>query len=235
MKNSEFFSHYFLFCPKPLCFFKHFNKKIIFLLLIFVKLSEITTQNFQTLPPNILSQDSTLYVIKNNENKNIILTSKEIFSGLEPKKLGNLENEFSENTEFTTYDSNYMLAVCTNNHLFIQFNINTQEKYILNNYEDFGLSLTTSVCSISYIDSYAYIIHTRIDGAYVLYTVIQINLINSENGPIKGDYFKHYYYISSNLLAPNDFKFISCEAIRVIDSSESSLICINIYIDEMNL
>ena len=235
MKNSEFFSHYFLFCPKPLCFFKHFNKKIIFLLLIFVKLSEITTQNFQTLPPNILSQNSTLYVIKNNENKNIILTSKEIFSGLEPKKLGNLENEFSENTEFTTYDSNYMLAVCTNNHLFIQFNINTQEKYILNNYEDFGLSLTTSVCSISYIDSYAYIIHTRIDGAYVWYTVIQIKLINSENGPIKGDYFKHYYYISSNLLAPNDFKFISCEAIKVIDSSESSLICINVYIDEMNI
>ncbi len=229
MKNSN--SNYFLPTLKSLYFFKHFNKKLIFLFLILIKLSEFNSQIFQTLPPNILSQDSTLYEIKNNENKNIILTSKEIFSGLEPKKLGNLENEFRENTEFTTYDSNYMLAVCTNNHLLIQFNINSQEKKILYNYEDLKLSLTTSVCSISYFDSYAYIIHTSIDedGAYVKYTLIKINLINSEDGPIKGDYFKKYYKTES-LFTPKNFKFISCEAIKAIDSSNSSLICTNIYI-----
>ena len=228
MRNSN--SNYFLPTLKSLYFFKHFNKKLIFLFLILIKLSEFNSQTFQTLPPNILSQDSTLYEIKNNENKNIILTSKEIYSGIKPVKLGNLENEFRENTEFTTYDSNYMLAVCTNNHLFIQFNINSQEKNVIYNYDDLELSLTTSVCSISYFDSYAYIIHTSIDenGVYVIYTLIKIKLINSENGLIQGDYFIKYN-TKKNLITPKDFKFISCEAIKVIDSSKSSLICTNIY------
>lgn len=130
-----------------------------FLLAILFK--GIVAQYFQVLTPKTLTTGTSLMPVKDYENMNLIITKKEIFTGLNPVKIGEFDEEFPQSTSFATYNSEYILAACTNKGLLSYIKINSLplEEVPLISYSDFNLTKTDYVCSISYLDPIVYLVH----------------------------------------------------------------------------
>ena len=140
--------------------FINFVPKLILVLFTF---ETIVSQDFQSLTLKVLADETSLMDIKDYEDQNLIITKKEIFSGLNPQKIGEFVNEFPQSSAFAAFNSQYILAACTNNALLSYININSLNSLVetpLLSYEDFGLEKTNYIRSISHLDPYVFIVHT---------------------------------------------------------------------------
>ena len=62
--------------------------------LIIILLNEVISQDFQSITPKILTTGTSLMDVKDYENINLIITKKEIFTGLNPEKKENSTRNF---------------------------------------------------------------------------------------------------------------------------------------------
>ena len=95
----------------------------IFLLIIFLGNNKVISQDFKTLPPKILEEETDLLEVKDYDNVNLVITKKSLYTGIYPGLKFTFENEFQSNTVFATYNSEFILGACTNNSLLAYFNI----------------------------------------------------------------------------------------------------------------
>ena len=188
--------------------FINFVPKLILILLAF---ETIVSQDFQSLMLKVLADETSLMDIKDYEDQNLIITKKEIFSGLNPQKIGEFVNEFPQSTTFAAFNSQYILAACTNNALLSYININSLNSLVetpLLSYEDFGLEKTNYICSISYLDPYVFIVHTSESPEINIFT----SELMIENDELVYDMEK-FFSSEIDYLIPKDIRMFSCEAI----------------------
>jgi len=195
------------------------------LILISLAFEAIVSQDFQSLTPKVLTDETSLMDVKDYENQNLIITKKEIFSGLNPQKIGEFANEFPQSTAFAVFNSQYILAACTNNAILSYININSLNSLVetsILSYSDFDSITTTNyICSISYLDPYVYIVHTS--ESYEI-TFIKSELILEGTTIVYESKFSFSSQI--NNLSPKDIRIFSCEIMTVLkDLSDSTLIC----------
>ena len=201
--------------------FINFVPKLILILLAF---ETIVSQDFQSLTPKVLADETSLMDIKDYEDQNLIITKKEIFSGLNPQKIGEFVNEFPQSSAFAAFNSQYILAACTNNALLSYININSLNSLVetpLLSYEDFGLEKTNYICSISYLDPYVFIVHTS--------ESLEINIFTSElmieNDELVYDMEK-FFSSEIDYLTHKDIRMFSCEAMKVLKNlNDFTLLC----------
>ena len=97
----------------------------ILILIVLFDYNKVITQDFESIIPNILDEQTTLLEVENNENSHYVITTKHLFSGINPENIITFDEELPSNAEFGYYDSDYVLAVCTNKFLFSFFNLNS--------------------------------------------------------------------------------------------------------------
>lgn len=151
--------------------------------LIIILLNEVISQDFQSITPKILTTGTSLMDVKDYENMNLIITKKEIFTGLNPEKKGEFDEEFPQSSSFATFNSEYILAACTNKALFSYIKISSPslEEISLISYQEFNLEKTNYVCSLSYLEPYAYIVHTS-ESENMDMNMIKIKMILNSSG-----------------------------------------------------
>ena len=142
--------------------------KLIFFI-IFLGNNKVISQDFKTLPPTILEEETELLEVKDYDNINLIITKKSLYSGINPVLKFTFENEFQSNTVFATYNSEFILGACTNNNLLAYFNINFFEEKSLYAYDNFNFLPTNSICSLSVLKPYAFIVHTKISDSLIYF------------------------------------------------------------------
>jgi len=113
-----------------------FNYLVFTFLIMTIKFSKVCSQDFQYLTPKVLTNEDSLIDLKNYEDENIIMTKKEIFKGLNPQKIGEFTDGFPKYAKFATYNSDYILAACTDNAVLSFFNINDLREVPIYSYEE---------------------------------------------------------------------------------------------------
>ena len=194
----------------------------------------IRAQDFQTLQPKFLVDQTSLMDVKDYENIHLIITKKEIYSGINPQKIGEFTSEFPQSASFATYNSQYILAACTNNALFsyidISTNTDTLNEVSIFSYSDLGLDLTDYFCSISYFNPYAYLVQvSNGDSDKIILNVIRITMDFEDMDSTKNSkiIFTHEY----TSVNPDSLFQISCDAIQANNNLEySAIACIFIEI-----
>ena len=139
-----------------------FNKYIFIMVILHFEL--IISQDFQSLNPNILEEDSSLYDVKVYENNDLItITKNGLYKGLNFELKGTFNDVFPKSTAFVTYNSDYLFAACTSNSLVALININTLEETEMFSYVSAynNLELTNYYCSISYLNEYVYVAYAN--------------------------------------------------------------------------
>ena len=193
-----------------------------------------TNQDFQTLTPKFLVDQTSLMDVKDYDNIHLIITKKEIYLGIDPQKIGEFTSELPQSASFATYNSQYILAACTNNAFFSYIDISTNTN-ILNeisilSYSDLGLDLTDYTCSISYINPYAYLVHvSNGDADKIIFNVIRITMDFEDMEGTKNSKtsFTHEY----SLVTPDGLFQASCEAIQANNNLDySAIACVFIEI-----
>ena len=200
--------------------------------LLAIAFKGIVAQDFQVLTPKTLTTGTSLMPVKDYENMNLIITKKEIFTGLNPVKIGEFDEEFPQSTSFATYNSEYILAACTNKGLLSYIKINSLplEEVPLISYSDFNLTKTDYVCSISYLDPIVYLVHASENRTVNL---IQIKMFLDESSlsyNLDITYIKNdtIYFSKGNML-------FECEPAKVKRRlTESFLLCLVIEYDQGN-
>ena len=209
-----------------LLFFSIFIKFMFFV--IFLDNNKVISQDFKTLSPKILEEETELLDVKDYDNINLIITKKSYYSGINPELKFTFENEFQSNTVFATYNSDFVLGACTNNSLLAYFNVNSFEEKTIFTYELFYLLSTNCTCSISVLIPYAFIVHSQISGSIIYLTMIRIKLKN-EGDIIQIDNNPEYFRTNISLIGPDDFRHISCEAILpknvISNTGFTNLVC----------
>ena len=120
----------------------------ILILIILLSYNKVITQDFESIIPNILDEQATLLEVENNDDSKYIITTKHLFSGINPENIITFEDELPSNVEFAYYDSDYILAVCTNNNLLSSFNLNSinpSEEKTIQTYDSFSRSKTNNI------------------------------------------------------------------------------------------
>ena len=183
----------------------------------------IVSQDFQSLIPQILTEQSLLMDVKDYEDNNLIMTKNKIYSGLIPEEKGTFNQDFPNSAVFATYNSFYILNACTNNSLLGYININSLEETTIYPYST--VELTNYTCSLSYLEPYAYVAHiTKYSSKKLFLYAFKILLKLEITGPVK----EGSTYITEIIdpIESESFRQVSCENIQVIDdNSISYLIC----------
>ena len=207
---------------KLLHFHFSLNNLTLFLLIMTINIPKNISQDFQCLTPKFLTNETSLMDLNNYEDENIIITKKEIFKGINPQKKGEFTEEFPQNVAFVTYNSNYLLVACTNNAILSFININELREVPIYTYEESGLDLKNNNCSISFLGPYAYVTYvTKTTQVFVNEIRLKIKLDSSNLIYEEKSSFTHVI----DACQPEDFGYLSCEAIQTSDLSHSSLLC----------
>ena len=185
--------------------------KLIFFIIFFGN-NKVKSQDFKTLPAKILEEETELLEVKDYDNINLVITKKSLYAGINPELKFSFENEFQSNTVFATYNSEFILGACTNNNLLAYFNINSFEEKSLYTYDNFNFLPEDSICSLSVLTPYAFIVHTKISGLLIYLSLIRIKLKEDGNTIQLGN-SPEYFKTNISLIGTEDFKHISCEAI----------------------
>ena len=204
-----------------------FNKYIFIMVILHFEL--IISQDFQSLNPNILEEDSSLYDVKVYENNDFItITKNRLYKGLNFELKGTFNDVFPKSTAFVTYNSDYLFAACTSNSLVALININTLEETEMFSYVSAhnNLELTNYYCSISYLNEYVYVAYVNKETAtnQILLKIGRF-LLNLDSGvptPCTS------YLIDTkriNEISSDNFRQISCEAIYRSGYTYYNLIC----------
>ena len=215
--------------PKHISFpFKLINLTLIIVIML-SNIDLIRAQDFQILQPKFLVDQTSLMDVKDYENIHLIITKKEIYSGINPQKIGEFTSEFPQSASFATYNSQYILAVCTNNALFSYIDISTitdtLNEISIFSYSDLDLDLTNYACSISYFNPYAYLVHvSNGDSDKIILNVIRITMDFEDMDSTKNSKstFTHEY----SSVNPDSLFQVSCDTIQANNNLEySAVIC----------
>ena len=207
-------------------FYFSFIIKFFFLIILLAN-NKVKSQDFKTLSPKVLEEETELLEVKDYDNINLVITKKSLYSGINPELKFTFENEFQSNTVFATYNSEFILSACTNNNLLSYFNVTTFEEKSIFTYNSFNILPTNSTCSISVLKSYALILHTNITGSIMYLTFVRIKLKVADNR-IQLDSSPESYKTNISLNSSEEFSRISCEAILPKNSQDNdfiSLVC----------
>ena len=96
--------------------------------IVMINHNKVSPQDFKTLPPKLLEEETELLDVKNYDSVNIIITKKSYYYGLYPELKESFQNEFPNNAVFATFSSDFILGACTNNNLLSYFNFNSFEE-----------------------------------------------------------------------------------------------------------
>ena len=96
--------------------------------IVMINHNKVSPQDFKTLPPKLLEEETELLEVKDYDNINIIITKKSYYYGLYPELKVSFQNEFPSNAVFATFSPDFILGACTNNNLLAYFNVNTFEE-----------------------------------------------------------------------------------------------------------
>ena len=186
-------------------------------------------------PSTILEEDSRLLDFKDNEDINYIATTKKIYSGLNPQNIVSFEQEMSSNVIFNRYEnSSYLVATCTKNYMLSYYLSGSPNETRIYSFSSSSVSATNDTCSTSYLLTYAYIIHTKIQGQSIELTIVKqkLNLYATNLGVWSSPSTIH---TTISLNTPENFTYISCESILVIDNeNDAALVCSFINRDSRN-
>jgi hypothetical protein len=202
-------------------FYFSFIIKFFFLIILLAN-NKVKSQDFKTLPPKVLEEDTELLEVKDYDNINLVITKKSLYSGINPELKFTFENEFQSNTVFATYNSEFILGACTNNSLLAYFNVNSFEEKTILTYAGYKVLPTNSTCSISVLIPYALILHTKITGSIIDLNFIRIKLKVNGNA-IQLDDSPKNFKTNISLIDSEDSKHISCEAIMPKGYSDITL------------
>ena len=199
--------------------------KMIFFVFV-LNFFSIETQVIKT-----LSTGSNLLEFKDYNNIGLFITNDKLFSNLaneNPTVLFDNQN-FESNSVFATYDSDYLLIACSTTNLLGSIKINTGEETTLYLYSNVfeRFYQTDDFCSISYLNTYAFVVHTegQGNGNQIKLSVVKIKLTSSSSGPSIGNSPSRIQF-SIPCYTNSDFKYISCEVINIIDSNtDYGLVC----------
>ena len=186
-------------------------------------------------PSTILEEDSRLLDFKDNEDINYIATTKKIYSGLNPQNIVSFEQEMSSNVIFNRYEnSSYLVATCTKNYMLSYYLSGSPDETRIYAFSSSSVSATNDTCSTSYLLTYAYIIHTKIQGQSIELTIVKQKLyLYATNLGVWSSPSTIHTTISLN--TPEKFTYISCESILVIDNeNDAALVCSFINRDSRN-
>ena len=112
-----------------------FNQ-IIFIVLLFIQFKVILLDYFENnYQLGNLSQQASIIDITDYYNLYLLITTeKKIYIGMPPNKISETTSNIINITSAVTYDTNYILLVCTGDYLLSKININTGEEIPLINY-----------------------------------------------------------------------------------------------------
>ena len=199
-----------------------YNLRFLFLLFIFENMS-IKAQ--EDINPIILAEDASLLYLKDYNEKGFIMTTKKLFFSKTLEYSEEFTTEYPSYSVFTTYgDTQYILTACTNDNLLGQLDTQTLIESQLFSYNSFSsLSPERNLCSLSFLDPYAFLVHTVIKNENeIALFFLKIEISSGTNGPILGN-SPNYFDTAFDLNVPSDFKYISCDVI--IASTIYALIC----------
>ena len=156
---------------------KFLSVKIRVILLVYIiKFIQISSQDFPTIKPIILDEETTLLDIEDNENDFFRITTKHLFWGNNLDNNITFQNELPNNTVIAIYNSDQLLVACSKYYLLAGFVIKKETKrgYSILGYGS-GIDYNENVCDISYMESNVYIIHTQKQENY-----ISVNLLKKK-------------------------------------------------------
>ena len=135
---------------------KFFNILLIFLFSFQVK--EMISKYFDSFYSDILNNTSSLIDVADYYNLYLIVTiDNKIYTGIPPElKVDNI-SDLKSISSAVTYDENNILISCTEKYLLTNINLETGEETPLIYYEDISVPNPENICSLSYMDNYAYI------------------------------------------------------------------------------
>ena len=156
---------------------KFLSVKIRVILLVYIiKFIKISSQDFPTIKPITLDEETTLLDIEDNENDFYRITTKHLFWGNNLDNNITFQNELKNNTVFAIYNSDQLLVACSKYYLLAGFVIKKETKrgYSILGYGS-GIDYNENVCDISYMESNVYIIHTQKQEDYIHINLIKKN------------------------------------------------------------
>ena len=184
----------------------------------------------------VLEEDSKLLDFKDNDDINYIATTKKIYSGLVPQNIVTFSQEISSNVVFSRYEnSSYLVASCTMDYMLSYFLSGSPIEKRIYGFSSSNVASTNDTCSVSFLLSYAYILHTKIEGSSIVLTLVKqkLSIYSSSGLGVYSSPFTIHTTLSLN--TPENFPYISCESILVIDNdNDAVLICSFINIDSRN-
>jgi len=156
---------------------KFLSVKIRVILWVYIiKFIKISSQDFPTIKPITLDEETTLLDIEDNENDFYRITTKHLFWGNNLDNNITFQNELKNNTVFAIYNSDQLLVACSKYYLLAGFVIKKETKrgYSILGYGS-GIDYNENVCDISYMESNVYIIHTQKQEDYIHINLIKKN------------------------------------------------------------
>ena len=199
-----------------------YNLRFLFLLFI---LENMSIKAQEDINPFILAENASLLYLKDYNEKGFIMTTKKLFFSKTLEYSEEFTTEYPSYSVFTTYgDTQYILTACTNDNLLGQLDTQTLIESQLYSYISFSsLSPERNLCSLSFLDPYAFLVHTVIEnGNEIALFFLKIEISSGTNGPSLGN-SPNYFNRAFDLTVPSDFKYISCDIITA--SNIYALIC----------
>ena len=129
---------------------KFLSVKIRVILLVYIiKFIKISSQDFPTIKPITLDEETTLLDIEDNENDFYRITTKHLFWGNNLDNNITFQNELKNNTVFAIYNSDQLLVACSKYYLLAGFVIKKETKrgYSILGYGS-GIDYNENVCDI---------------------------------------------------------------------------------------
>ena len=201
-------------------------------LLLFMHFSSYKT--FLPINLQILENQTNLLEMEDNKDNNYIVTTKKLYYGLNPEDIISFEDELPINTVFTKFNSTHFLAICTKKSYLACYNTSSSKEYTIGSYSTFGVSLTNNICSLSFLDSYINILHTKIIRNNISLTLVKFKLAEYSYGIGLGG-SPGIIHATIPLNTPENFSYISCVAISVLNgNSDSVFACSYIRINSTN-
>ena len=204
------------------CFilFEKFNKGI-FIVLLFIQFKVILLDYYENnYQVSNLSQNASIIDITDYYNLYLLITTeKKIYTGMPPQEISETTSNIINITSAVTYDTNYVILVCTGDYLLSKININTGEEIPLINYSEFSLSIhnLNYTCCISIFNNIVYIGIPQITANGLKNHMFKIALMDSDdnNGPIFDKLIEKYAlgYNLPNLGKISYPRQLSCEVI----------------------
>ena len=203
-----------------------------FLLLISIQIKDSFTEYFETFQQGIISNNASLIDITDYHNIFPFITSEgHIYTGMEPNLKSETNSKLLNISAAATYDNNFILIACTENHLLSKININSGEETSLLSYNQFSLTIESLnySCSICILNNIAYIGIPQIISNNLIKNVIKVELINENDnyGPVVSmQTLFTFDYLLSNLENITYTRQISCEIISPVNSlEETAVVC----------